>query len=119
MGLRGLEKKKLQRRMNPVTIKKIEEEGIDLTQPITVYNDFLIYDESYTGAILKLLSDKGFEIDGPPLDNDYEGIHYWFVDARVVLVPTVANLNELTDQCVDLADRVPDCEYDGWYVEGG
>lgn len=105
-----------QRAMNPLTLERLKANGSDLSRPHCLFNVFHIYQHPQVDALCRDLEAAGFLIhdSGTPLE--YQGTHYWKVEGCIETVPTLAAVNRMTDQCVEIAGR-HDADYDGWYTE--
>lgn len=105
-----------QRAMNPISQKKLIDNGADLSREHDIVNVFYIFADSEISSLEEDLRKHRFEPNGPPKALREKGVQYWIVEAIFQLRPEVPDLNRMTDQCVQIAFS-HDAEYDGWYTE--
>lgn len=108
--------REFQRAMNPLTLERLSANGSDLSRPHCLFNVFHIYQRPQVESLRRDLEAVGFLIHDSGTLLEYQGTHYWKAEGCIEIVPTLAAVNSMTDQCVEVAGR-HDADYDGWYTE--
>ena len=108
--------KRLQREMNPKTLQLLENKGCDLGNTRLIMNVFYAKSKEEIEKLKELLKTYDFRFSNDMLSPSAKNPFEWCLKAEIILSPSLENINNMTDMCVDLADEV-DAEYDGWYTE--
>ena len=116
MSAKIAEAKALQRTMNPMSQKGLLDRGSDLAKIHEVVNVFYVLRESHVDLLREDLRKRGFDVPKAKFDAAAGVPDCWILEAKIKMLPTLENLNLLTDQCVDLAANYK-ADYDGWYTK--
>jgi len=108
--------KRLQRDMNPGTLKLLESKGCNLSTTITILNVFYLNRAGVINEFIELLKNHNFHISKEMVSSSSNDPSVLCLKAEILLLPTCENINNMTDTCIDIAEQVG-ADYDGWYTE--
>ena len=111
------ESREEQRRWNSETLKLLKEKGADLNKAHKIINVFNLFEDEAVQTLSRVLEKADFKVVEVMQMNESDKHSYWSLDAVVELIPELERINQMTDLCVDLATKVNNANYDGWYTQ--
>jgi len=105
-----------QRRFNRVTLKVLKQNRSSLSKAHVITNVFYVFRKEDVERLIGALAESGYNAQGDPVESTAKSAEQWIVEAQASLVPKLAQVDCMTDECVEIA-ALHGGEYDGWYTE--